>query len=163
MRYLVVLFIHLIAVLTQLLQPGGARSLVAESLLLKHQLLIVSQRASPIRSLPCHQVRSESETQLTLVKQVKSARVTIRQTQVKRRQGRRALANFENLPVNTYVYELSAEQRPCPSCGVERKEISSENSCRSSTFRDTSNASSMYARSMRAAIVSAREKIRRSK
>src|SRR5260370_29088012 len=39
-----------------------------------------SQRASTIRSLPCHQVRSESETQLTLVKQVKSARVTIRQT-----------------------------------------------------------------------------------
>jgi len=30
---------------------------------------------------------------------------------VKRRQGRRALANFENLPVNTYVYELSAEER----------------------------------------------------
>jgi transposase len=47
---------------------------------------------------------------------------------VKRRQGRRALANFENLPVNTYVYELSAEERPCPSCGVERKEIGSERS-----------------------------------
>jgi len=42
-----------------------------------------SQRASPIRSLPCHQVRPESETQLTLVKQVKSARVTIRQTQAR--------------------------------------------------------------------------------
>jgi len=42
-----------------------------------------SQRASPIRSLPCHQVRPESETQLTLVKQVKSARVTIRRSQVK--------------------------------------------------------------------------------
>jgi len=37
---------------------------------------------------------------------------------VKRRKGRRALANFENLPVNTYVYELSAEELPCPSCGV---------------------------------------------
>ena len=47
---------------------------------------------------------------------------------VKRRKGRRALANFENLPVNTYVYELSAEERPCPSCGVERKEIGSEKS-----------------------------------
>ena len=45
---------------------------------------------------------------------------------VKRRKGRRALANFENLPVNTQVYELSAEERPCPSCGVERKEIGSE-------------------------------------
>src|SRR5262250_2406004 len=47
---------------------------------------------------------------------------------VKRRKGRRALANFGNLPVNTYVYELSAEERPCPSCGVERKEIGSEKS-----------------------------------
>jgi putative transposase len=43
MRHLVVLFIHLIAILTQLLQPGGVRSLVAESLLLKHQLLIVNR------------------------------------------------------------------------------------------------------------------------
>ena len=47
---------------------------------------------------------------------------------VKRRKGRRALANFENLPVQTHVYELSAEERPCPSCGVERKEIGSEKS-----------------------------------
>src|SRR5215471_8161390 len=28
---------------------------------------------------------------------------------VKRRKGRRALANFENLPVHTYVYEFSAQ------------------------------------------------------
>jgi transposase len=47
---------------------------------------------------------------------------------VKRRKGRRALANFENLPVSTHVYELSAEELPCPSCGVERKEIGSEKS-----------------------------------
>ena len=47
---------------------------------------------------------------------------------VKRRQGRRALANFENLPVQTYVYELSAEERLCPCCGVQRKEIGSEKS-----------------------------------
>ena len=40
MRNLVVLFIHLIAVLARLLGPGGVRSVVAESLLLKHQLLI---------------------------------------------------------------------------------------------------------------------------
>jgi putative transposase len=44
-----VLFIHLIAILTQLHEPGGVRSLIAESLLLKLQLLIVnrSRRRSP--------------------------------------------------------------------------------------------------------------------
>ena len=43
MRDLVVLFIHFIATLARLLGPGGARSLVAESLLLKHQLLILNR------------------------------------------------------------------------------------------------------------------------
>src|SRR5271170_8115480 len=38
---------------------------------------------------------------------------------VKRRRGRRALANFENLPVTTQVYELSGKERACPCCGVE--------------------------------------------
>jgi transposase len=46
----------------------------------------------------------------------------------KRRKGRRPLANFENLPVTTRVYELSAEQRACPCCGVERKQIGAEES-----------------------------------
>lgn len=47
---------------------------------------------------------------------------------VKRRKGRRQLANFENLPVTTHVYELNAEQRSCPCCGVERKEIGQQES-----------------------------------
>ena len=49
MRNLVVLFIHFITTLARLLGPGGIRSIVAESLLLKHQLLIVnrSRRRSP--------------------------------------------------------------------------------------------------------------------
>jgi len=47
---------------------------------------------------------------------------------VKRRPGRRHLANFENLPVTTQVYELSAEERICPCCGVERKEIGADQS-----------------------------------
>jgi hypothetical protein len=42
MRNLVVLFIHLIATLARLLGPGGLHSIVAESLILKHQLLIVA-------------------------------------------------------------------------------------------------------------------------
>ena len=47
---------------------------------------------------------------------------------VKRRPGRRHLANFENLPVTTQVYELSAEERICPCCGRERKEIGADES-----------------------------------
>jgi transposase len=47
---------------------------------------------------------------------------------VERRRGRRALANFENLPVSTHVYELTAEQRRCSGCGEERREIGSEES-----------------------------------
>src|ERR1700751_4165107 len=47
---------------------------------------------------------------------------------VKRRRGRRHLANFEDLPVTTRVYELSAEQRACPGCGVARKEAGAEES-----------------------------------
>ena|ERR1700730_2088669 len=49
MRLLAVLFIHLLATLVRLLGPGGVRSLVAESLLLKQQLLILnrSRKRSP--------------------------------------------------------------------------------------------------------------------
>ena len=47
---------------------------------------------------------------------------------VKRRRGRRHLANFENLPVTTQVYELRAQERICPCCGVERKEVGADES-----------------------------------
>src|SRR5271167_646026 len=47
---------------------------------------------------------------------------------VQRRKGRRALANFENLPVSTHVYELPAERRRCSCCGEQRQEIGSEES-----------------------------------
>jgi transposase len=47
---------------------------------------------------------------------------------VKRRKGRRNLANFDNLPTTTHVYELSREQRTCPCCGLERKEIGADES-----------------------------------
>jgi len=40
-RDLTVLFLHLLATLARLAGPGGARSVVAESLLLKQQLLIL--------------------------------------------------------------------------------------------------------------------------
>ena len=54
MRDLVVLFVHLIATVARLAGPGGARSVVAESLLLKHQLLIINrsrQRAPNLRPM----------------------------------------------------------------------------------------------------------------
>jgi transposase len=47
---------------------------------------------------------------------------------VKRRKGRRNLANFDNLPVTTYVHELCGKDRNCPCCGIERQEIGEEES-----------------------------------
>src|SRR6266481_8202864 len=52
MGNLVVLFIHFIATLARLLGPGGVRSLVGESLLLKHQLLIVNRSRQRSPNLP---------------------------------------------------------------------------------------------------------------
>ena len=53
MRDLLILLIHLIATLARLMGPGGLRSVVAESLLVKHQLLILNrsrQRAPNLRA-----------------------------------------------------------------------------------------------------------------
>jgi putative transposase len=43
MRDLLFLFIHLVVTILRLSRPGGARSIVAESVLLKHQLLILNR------------------------------------------------------------------------------------------------------------------------
>jgi putative transposase len=40
MRHLFILAIHLVVTLVKLVRPGGVRAVAAESLLLKHQLLI---------------------------------------------------------------------------------------------------------------------------
>jgi transposase len=45
---------------------------------------------------------------------------------IKRRKGRRRIADFEHLPVTTHVHELNAEERVCPCCGIERKEMGQE-------------------------------------
>jgi putative transposase len=53
MRDLVILFVHIIATLARLVGPGGIRSVVAESVLVKQQLLILNrsrQRAPNLRS-----------------------------------------------------------------------------------------------------------------
>ncbi len=52
MRNVVVFFIHFIATLAGLLGPSGVRSLVAESLLLKHQLVIVNRSRQRSPNLP---------------------------------------------------------------------------------------------------------------
>ncbi len=43
MRDLAILFIHLIATVAKLLGPGGLRAVIAESLLVKHQLLVLNR------------------------------------------------------------------------------------------------------------------------
>jgi putative transposase len=49
-RDLAILFLHLLATVARLAGPGGARAVVAESVLVKHQLLILnrSRTRSPI-------------------------------------------------------------------------------------------------------------------
>src|SRR5215470_11945512 len=49
MRDLIILLVHLITTVFRLARPGGLRSVVAESVLIKHQLLIVnrSRRRAP--------------------------------------------------------------------------------------------------------------------
>jgi hypothetical protein len=41
MRDLLILFVHLLTAVVRLARPGGARSIIAESVLVKHQLLIL--------------------------------------------------------------------------------------------------------------------------
>ncbi len=43
MRDLAILFIHLIATIAKLSGPGGARAVIAESFLVKHQLIILNR------------------------------------------------------------------------------------------------------------------------
>jgi hypothetical protein len=52
MRDFVIVFVHLIVTLARLARPGGLRSVVAESVLVRHQLLILNrgrQRAPNLR------------------------------------------------------------------------------------------------------------------
>jgi putative transposase len=51
MRNLALLFIHLLATVARLLGPGGVRSVVAESLLVKHQLLVLNRSRARAPSL----------------------------------------------------------------------------------------------------------------
>lgn len=48
MREIILLLVHLLITLARLARPGGARSVIAESVMIKHQLLILNR--SPHRS-----------------------------------------------------------------------------------------------------------------
>ena len=53
MRDFAILFVHLIVTLARLARPGGLRSVVAESVLVRHQLLILNRgrkRAPTLRA-----------------------------------------------------------------------------------------------------------------
>jgi len=43
MRDFLVLFVHLIVTVARLASPGGLRSVVAESALVRHQLLVINR------------------------------------------------------------------------------------------------------------------------
>jgi len=43
MKNLIPLIVYFVSTVARLLQPGGARTLLAESLLLRHQLLVLSR------------------------------------------------------------------------------------------------------------------------
>src|SRR5215831_9515532 len=52
MRHLLILLVHLITTVLRVVRPGGVRAVVAESVLMKHQLLILNrsrQRAPNLR------------------------------------------------------------------------------------------------------------------
>ncbi len=54
MRDLAILFIHLLSTIARLMRPGGGRAVVAESLLVKHQLVILNrgrERAPNLRPM----------------------------------------------------------------------------------------------------------------
>ena len=53
MRDFAIVFVHLIVTLARLVRPGGMRSVVAESVLVRHQLLILNRgrkRAPTLRA-----------------------------------------------------------------------------------------------------------------
>jgi hypothetical protein len=51
MRDAVILFVHLIVTIVRLARPGSLRSVVAESVLVKHQLLILNRGRNRVPNL----------------------------------------------------------------------------------------------------------------
>ncbi|MHB8415706.1 MAG: hypothetical protein ACYDDA_12665 [Acidiferrobacteraceae bacterium] len=51
MRSLLILLVHALTTLARLLGPGGMRSVVAENLLIKHQLLVINRSRHRVPAL----------------------------------------------------------------------------------------------------------------
>jgi hypothetical protein len=49
MRDLIILFVHLITTVLRVVRPGGVRAVIAESVLAKHQLLILNRSRQRLR------------------------------------------------------------------------------------------------------------------
>jgi hypothetical protein len=49
--HLLILAVHLLATISKIMRPGGVRAVVAESVLLKYQLVISSRAPNLIRSI----------------------------------------------------------------------------------------------------------------
>jgi hypothetical protein len=61
MRDLIILFVDLITTVLRIARPGGVRSVIAESVLIKHQLLIVNRSRRRAPNLPTlDDVRAQS-------------------------------------------------------------------------------------------------------
>ena len=53
MRDLIIVFVHVFTTIARLARRGGVRSVLAESVLLKHQLLILNRSAAERRTSAC--------------------------------------------------------------------------------------------------------------
>ena len=53
MKDLLVLLVHLLTTIAKLLGPGGARAIVADSLLMKQQLLVINRSRRQIQWINC--------------------------------------------------------------------------------------------------------------
>jgi hypothetical protein len=76
MRDVLILFVHLIVTAVRLARPGGLRSVVAESVLAKHQLLILNRgRKRAPAMLPLEKVSELDTFETPVCSMVRSSKV----------------------------------------------------------------------------------------
>jgi hypothetical protein len=74
MRNLVILFVHVIVTLARLVSPGGLRSVVAESALVRHQLLILNRSRKRARPTCVPRIVSSPYSERSLPARIKFRR-----------------------------------------------------------------------------------------